>query len=383
MKDKKKKNSSRIYSLVLFLVCAVLGGLLGLSIIFSFGEELQWWQLAGRLVEGLILFFLAFFLQVIFHEFGHMVAGLIRGWSFMSFMILGFVLVRREGRFHLSRFVIPGVGGQCLMMPPKGGDTDFGIALYNAGGVLMNALIAVLAGILLVLHVSVWSWGIEVLLASLSISGLFFALTNGIPACQGGIPNDGKNIEELRKDSFATHVFLTTMGVMGRLQQGCPVEEAMDGYLSDGHQLDYANPIHVMAVNFDLSSAIARLDFERAYAILKSMKPEEDKIISLYQKEILLEEVFLYLVAPRNGVDVADLITADTLRYFEMQTAFRPTALRVKYAFARLYECNKSKAEIIYRQFQKVCSTYHVQGEIVTEQKLIEYVRNLEPMEED
>ena len=383
MKDKKKKYSSRISSLILFLVCAVIGGLLGLSIIFSFGEGLHWWQLAGRLVEALILLFVAFFLQVIFHELGHMVAGLVRGWSFMSFMILGCVLTRREGRFHLSRFAIPGVGGQCLMMPPKGGDSNFGIAFYNAGGVLMNLLVAIFSGITLLQAFSALPWDVIVLLASLAFSGLFFALINGIPTYQGGIPNDGKNIEELRRDSFATHVFLTTMGIMGKLQQGCPVEEAMRGYLSEGQQLDYANPIHVMAVNFDLSSAIARLDFEKAHSILKMIKSEENKIISLYRKEILLEEVFLYLVAPRDGVDIADLISSETLKYFEMQAAFRPTALRVKYTFARLYECNEEKAEIIYRQFQKVCNTYHMQGEVVTERKLIEYVRHLEPIEED
>ena len=379
MKNRKKKKSSNIQALLFFGSCILIGGFLGFSINEAFGKELLWWQLAGRILEGILLLFVAFFLQVIIHEAGHMVAGLLRGWSFMSFMVLGLVLSKRDGRFYLSHFAIPGVGGQCLMSPPKGGDTDFGIAFYNAGGILMNILVALVSVVLLVVYCHDLSWDLNIFLASLCISGIVFAATNGIPACQGGIPNDGKNIEQLRKDSFATYIFLTTMDVMGKLQQGCPVGDAMDRYLSRGQKLDYANPIHVMAVNFDLSSAVARLDFETAYEILDAMKSEEHKIVSIYQKEILFEKVFLYLVAPRDGVDVGELIDSETLKYFEMQTAFRPTALRVKYAFARLYECNEEKADIIYRQFQKVCERYHVRGEVVSEQKLMEYVSTIEP----
>ena len=379
MKNRKKKRSSNIQTLLFFGSCIIIGGLFGLSVVEAFGKGLLWWQLLGRLLEGILLLFVAFFLQVIIHETGHMVAGLMRGWSFMSFMVLGLVLSKRERHFHLSRFAIPGVGGQCLMAPPEGGDTDFGIAFYNAGGILMNILVAIVSVIVLVINYHSLPWDINVLLASLCLSGLFFAAANGIPACQNGIPNDGKNIEQLRKDSFATCVFLTTMNVMGKLQQGCPVEDAMDNYLSRGRKLDYANPIHVMAVNFDLSSAVARLDFDTAYEILDRMKPEEDKIISIYRKEILFEKVFLYLVSPRDGVDVGNIIDSETLKYFEMQTAFRPTALRVKYAFARLYECDEEKAAIIYRQFERICEHYHVQGEVVSEKKLIEYARTVEP----
>ena len=146
-------------------------------------------------------------------------------------------------------------------------------------------------------------------------------------------------------------------------------------------EVDYENPILVMAVNFDISLAIARMDFEKAHAIFKQMQPEEDKIISIYRMEMLYEKVFLFLVSPRDGVDVGDLIDSDTLKYFEMQTIFRPTSLRVKYAFARLYEGDEEKAAIIYRQFQKTCESYHIPGEVMSEKRLVEYVRTLVPTE--
>ena len=378
---KSKKTSISFVTLIFFLVCIALGGLLGLSILDAFGSDLVWWKLLARLLEGILLYLVALFLQVILHEAGHMIAGLLRGWSFISFMILGFVLAKKNGRFHMSRFAVPGVGGQCLMMPPKQGESDWGIAFYNAGGVLMNVLVSLITLVLSVLFYSELPWDMNVFNVSLCIVGIFFAIANGVPACHGGIPNDGMNIRELRKDPFSTQVFLTTMKVMGKLQQGYSLESVSEGYLTEGVELDYSNPIHVMAVNFDISLAIVKFDFDKAHLLFKQMESEESKIVSIYRKEMLYEKVFLFLVSPRDGVDVGDLIDPDTLNYFEMQTNFRPTSLRVKYTFAKLYEGDEVKAASIYQQFQLICKTYHIPGEVYSEKELVEYVRNLEPID--
>ena len=92
----------------------------------------------------------------------------------------------------------------------------------------------------------------------------------------------------------------------------------------------------------------------------------------------MYEKVFLNVVSPRKEVDVKQLIDPDTLTYFELQSNFRPTALRVKYAFTCLYENDKEKAKAIYEQFQRVCETYHIPGEVQSEKRLVEYVRRLD-----
>ena len=191
---KSKQHNNTLATLVFFLVCVALGLLLGASMVQEFGDSLSLWELMLRLMEGVSLFLLAFFLQVILHEAGHMVAALLRGWSFISFMILGVVLSRKNGKFHLSRFAVPGVGGQCLMMPPAKGDTDFGIAFYNAGGVLMNGVVALVALLVLVVCNDFIVWDATVFLAGLCFTGLIFALINGIPMVSGGVPNDGMNM---------------------------------------------------------------------------------------------------------------------------------------------------------------------------------------------
>ena len=380
---KNNKSGNRLVTVIFFFVCIMLGGLLGYSMTQAFGDTLSGWETVLRIVEGVLLFLLAFFLQVVIHEAGHMIVGLVRGWSFIHFMVLGVVFSNRNGKLHLSRFAIPGVGGQCLMMPPEKGDTNFGIALYNAGGVLMNLAMALLVAVLQICHYESLSWDANVLLVSLCATGVIFAFINGVPFMGSGVPNDGMNICELRKDAFSTHVFLTTMRIMGRLQQGASIEQISEeylanGYLADDVVIDYANPLHVVAVNFDLSLAVARMDFEKAYAVLDRLEEAFNDIVPIYQKEIMYEKVFLNVVSPRKEVDVKQLIDPDTLTYFELQSNFRPTALRVKYAFTCLYENDKEKAKAIYEQFQRVCETYHIPGEVQSEKRLVEYVLRLD-----
>ena len=48
-----------------------------------------------------IFFILSFIIHIVIHEAGHMLAAMARGWKFLSFMIMGVVLSRRDGRFRL------------------------------------------------------------------------------------------------------------------------------------------------------------------------------------------------------------------------------------------------------------------------------------------
>ena len=95
--NKKNSIKSGIGVIAFFLVCVALGGLLGYSLTAAFGDTLSLWQAGLRILEGVMMLMLAFFLQIILHEAGHMVAALIRGWSFVSFMILGIVFSRKDG----------------------------------------------------------------------------------------------------------------------------------------------------------------------------------------------------------------------------------------------------------------------------------------------
>lgn len=373
----KKIKSENILLVAFFLVYVIGGYGIGCSIITYFGDDLPGWVVLLRIIEGILLVCLAIFLQIILHEMGHMIAAILRGWKFVSFMALGWVLSRKNGKFQLTRFSIVGAAGQCLMLPPPEGDTDRGIAFYNAGGVLMNVTVSLLAICVLVLGHTFLPWDIAVFLALFAFVGFCFTLVNGIPAVMNGLPNDGKNIQQLCKDRFSTEVFLATMRLMGRMQQGETIDQVASGYLCEGQQLDYANPIHLSALSFDVSLAIDRLDFDKAHALLAMIDGHEAEMADIFRKELMFEKVYLYIVSPRDDKEVKDLVNEDFLKYMNAQCAFRPIALRVKYAYTLLHERNVHDAEQLRLQFEHACNKYHILGEVTTERKLVAYAASL------
>ena len=98
--------------------------------------------LPGLLVL-LLLLVLAYVLQVVVHEGGHLVCGLLTGYRALSFRIGRVLLVKLDGRWRLRAYHIPGTGGQCLMAPPAQENPPY--RLYHLGGGLANLLLSLLA----------------------------------------------------------------------------------------------------------------------------------------------------------------------------------------------------------------------------------------------
>ena len=103
---------------------------------------------------GMVLFLLAWlllclslavFLQVIVHEAGHLIGGLLNGYSFTSLRIGSLLFIKKAGRIRCRKFTLPGTAGQCLMAPPDRLEDRFPTLLYNVGGCLANVLFSVAA----------------------------------------------------------------------------------------------------------------------------------------------------------------------------------------------------------------------------------------------
>lgn len=93
-------------------------------------KKIQWQQ------------YIAMLIQIIVHEAGHLVFGLISGYKFSSFRIFSFMWVKEDGKMRLKRLSIAGTGGQCLMSPPDMVDGRIPVVLYNLGGSLMNVIVS-------------------------------------------------------------------------------------------------------------------------------------------------------------------------------------------------------------------------------------------------
>lgn len=379
---------SRIKNFLVYTVFFVLSCFIGffvgkMAVNAEANADLDMLQIVSRAASVGVFLVLSIFLHIFVHEAGHMLAALSRGWSFMSFMMAGIVLSRKNGRFRLSRYSLSGAGGQCLMLPPEKGDTDAGIVFYNVGGILANATVTVSASFALYEFHSSFSFYGTAFLWLVVLLGLFFVLVNGIPHRLSGLPNDGMNVANLRKDRFSTFVFLNSLRMLGFLMSGDTARFRSMSYMCDGKEINPSNNIHVMAVSMDISLALANMDFNKARAIIGRINPYSDKIVQIYRNEFTLERIFLTLTSPHRKSEIEHLLTPSVRKYIKSQGVFRPSVVRVQYALAKLHYHNENEAARIYEHFENVCRHYYIAGESEIERTLVEYVRRYKDLDFD
>ena len=92
------------------------------------------------LIAGVVVFIL----QVIIHEAGHLVFGLLSGYKFISFRVFDFKVIKDEnGKLKIRYERLAGTGGQCLMRAPEYVEGKFKYKLYLLGGVTFNLVFSI------------------------------------------------------------------------------------------------------------------------------------------------------------------------------------------------------------------------------------------------
>ncbi len=241
-------------------------------------------QDVAHIIWILIAVLIASILSVVLHEGGHLVAGLLTGYRFVSFRYLNWTLIRRNGRLQWRNYELAGTGGQCLMAPPDRPLDQIDTRWYNAGGVLANILIAVIAALL------IWAcdlphW-LDELLVIMIILGLFIGLGNGIPMKMGGVANDGLNLKQLEKDIPGKQCFCNILEVNARSQEGEPYAAMPERIFTLPQPIDWSNSMHVGAALSSATRMIALHQWEEAYKLLSEAMDHKEDYMELYQLEV-------------------------------------------------------------------------------------------------
>ena len=201
---KKNKNSNRkiirfLVTVISFAVFVGIGVFIAESIISYLGEGFAMGEYFLWLLIYLLVFYAAYFIHIIVHESGHLVFGLLTGYTFLSFRIGSLTVTKEGGKLRFARYSLAGTLGQCLLCPPEEKEGKIPFILYNLGGSAFNVILALICIALYAAFPSVPV--LSVLLMCGFVVGLLTAATNGIPMQMGLVNNDGYNAVSLGKDA--------------------------------------------------------------------------------------------------------------------------------------------------------------------------------------
>ena len=326
-----------------------------------------------EIVWMLIAVLIAFILNVVLHEGGHLVTGLLTGYRFVSFRFLNWTLIRRDGRLQWRNYELAGTGGQCLMAPPDRPIDQIDTRWYNAGGVLANILIVVISALLL------WAFDLpdwlDELLVMLIILGLFIGLGNGIPLKMGGVANDGLNLLQLEKDIPGKQCFCNILEMNARNQEGEPCNDMPEHLFILPEPIDWKNSMHVGAVLMTATRMMALHQWEEAYHLLTEALSHKDNYMKLYQLEV---ECMMTVTCIATGrVDEArQHYSKDIALHITRHAATQSDKQLVAMAVALVLDGDRPKAEALFHQLDADRDKYIHQGDVTMSLDLMRWLLN-------
>ena len=325
------------------------------------------------IAELLLSFYLAIYLQIIFHEAGHWLFGRITGYRFCSFRIGSFMWIKDGGKIRFCWLKLSGTGGQCLMTPPEMQEGRIPYVLYNLGGSLINLLsAAVFTGVaLLTKSIPV----VSTLFILLALVGAGYALTNGIPMRFGTINNDGYNALSLGKDpqalrSFWIQLKSNELGSKGMRVKDMP-EEWFEIPSPEAMKNSLTAALGVLACNRMMDNK----EFDKAAQTMRELLNMDTGIVGLHRSLLMSDLVYCELIGENRQEKLDEMLSKKQMQFMKAMKKF-PTILRTQYAYALLSEKNTAKAEQYKSAFEKIAKTYPSPGDIISERELMAYAEH-------
>ena len=205
----KKETKKRKLGQILIPACFVLlGAGCGILIMKFLGKPGTTGTSGGekilKILALVVSMYIALVLQIIIHEAGHLVFGLLTGYRFVSFRVSSFMWMKDNNRIRFKRMSVAGTGGQCVMAPPDLKDGKMPVQLYNYGGAIMNLIASAVSGGLALLCPA--GSLLRPFLLMMLVTGIAYALMNGLPLRMNLVNNDGRNAWDLARNPEAVRL---------------------------------------------------------------------------------------------------------------------------------------------------------------------------------
>lgn len=371
MNDQKKKKKGIWGSLLVFVIYIAIGVVCGILLgnsLDALGDVST-----GRIFLSVAVFLLELFvadiLQLILHEAGHLVFGLMTGYGFSSFRIMSFMWVKESGKIRFRRLSIAGTGGQCLMTPPDLVDGNMPVVLYNLGGVILNLIVSAIAfGLTFAVSNIRPLFEIFMLIALL---GVGIALSNGIPLRTATVDNDGYNAFSLRRDKKALYAFWVQMKVNEQVASGVRIKDMPSEWFEIPSDEGMKNSMIATLGVFACNRMVDAHEFGEASEKMKHLLEIDSGIVGIYRNLMVCDLIYIELIT-ENRKDVLDgFLTKEQKKFAKAMKNF-PSVIRTEYAYALLCERDQAKADASKALFEKCAKTYPYPNDIASDRELME-----------
>ena len=366
---KKKAEWQQYIGMVFFVLMGAACGFFMVMYIDKFTTQRTIHEEVLSLIGLLLVMYVAILVQMIVHEAGHLVCGLLSGYKFSSFRIFSFMWVKEDDKIRLRRFSIAGTGGQCLMTPPDMVDGKIPIVSYNIGGALMNIIVGV---VFLGLFFSFENVPfLSTVMLMFAVIGFILALMNGIPMRLGTVDNDGYNAFALTRNAEAMRSFWVQMKTNEQIAKGVRLMDMPDEWFAVPSDEAMKNSMVVVIGVFACNRLMDAHKFEEADKLMAHILEIDSGIVDLHRRLMVCDRMYVEMITENRREILEGMLDKEQKKFMKSMKNF-PSVLRTEYVYALLCEKNIVKANKVKNQFEKCAKTYPYQNDVQSERELME-----------
>ena len=370
MSEKKKIDFRQYIGMLFFLV---IGGVCGWFFGYYLGETVSEGASPGETLMsvGILLlgFYVMLYLQIVVHEAGHLLFGLLTGYRFSLFRIGSLTFLRDpvSGKIRVKRMQLAGTGGQCLLVPPQPVDGKIPFALYHLGGSLMNLIASAVFFALYLICRPIPTLSLIMLVGV--VVGIAYAMMNGIPMRLGAIDNDGYNLYAQTKSQAAMEAMRIQLLIAEASARGVRLRDMPGEWfvIPDGASLENSM-IAVISV-FACNRLMDEGKYDEAEEAIRSLCAAKTGMVGVHRSLLICDRLTCLLL--RGDTAAAEQCLTKQLLSFMKAMKNNPTILRCQYAVARLLKQDDGEAQAVMKRFELCAKTHPFVSDIESEREII------------
>lgn len=367
-----KKKKIEIFGLIVNIILTIL---FTVALLLSFNKHISAVPEEQEIFLLLIIFlsiYITMYVQLIIHELGHLIFGLLSGYKFSSFRVGNIMLIKHGKKLKFKKLTIAGTAGQCLMSPPNIKDGKMPVLLFNFGGALLNLISCI---IFFIIYLFVKEYDLISVILELSIAyGLYFAALNAIPMKTGTIDNDGYNALSLILNPASQQAFWTQLKINELQSKGTRLKNMPDEWFNIPKPIEMKNNLIATVGVMTCNRLMDQHYFDEANDKMKQILRAKTAIVGIHRDLLVCDRIYCELLND-NKTSAKKLMSPELQNFMKSMKNF-PTVLRTQYTYALLLENDNEKAEKYKKQFIDIGKTYPYPSDIRSEKELIDIATN-------
>ena len=369
--EKRIKRQTIRSTLIMTGLGGVVGLILSVWIVRKCPAEYSTLQRNLWLIGTLLFFYGTYIVQLVIHEAGHLLFGLLAGYRFGSFRVFNLTLIKEKGKLRFKRYSVAGTAGQCLMRSPEKPVGKGGVILYNLGGVLLNLFTSFPLFILFIFAVA---WDVPFVLATVPLvavlAGWLAAMINGLPIRSQMVDNDGYNVWAATRNKDTLRAFDLQLKITERLLEGQRLKDMPDEWFVLPEDEAMKNSMRAAEGVYIANRLMDEHRFEEAENLMAHLLQIESGIVGLHRSMLGFDRLYVELIGENRQEVISSLYTKE-LQKTALMMKSTLTVSRTLYAYALIVKNDTAEAKKWKALFEKTAATYPYKNEVTAERELL------------